>query len=218
MELEGVRGIRVGVAAGVAGGVADNQRIRIELPTEFAVQIPPSPQTLGIPLRLIVGLSVSVSTGLSGNESTLTADGEWGLSGPIGASGGSVSAPEFFVVKSLTNSISGIALGPSAVVAAVKFKAGIGIGIAAPYAGPSTSVTVAFGVANGSAFGAPLALCRTATMELNVGAGVQASFAEPLGAALKKRFPGAKLGGEAEITRTVLKRSETVPDVPICQG
>jgi hypothetical protein len=87
-------------------------------------------------------------------------------------------------------------------------------------AGPFGSVTTSIGITNGSSLGAPLARCRSASLDMEVGGGVSLSLSSPVLDALKKVLPpGAKIPDpKAELSTNVLHREQVVPDVPLCKG
>ena len=185
MLVNGITGLEVSLSAGAAGGSADNEKVRLELPMDFSIPIPPSPATAGLPLVVKIQFVYSIETAITGNNSTLVATGIYGLSGPIGVQNGSVVAPEFSVKQSIIDSISGITLGPSGVVFAVKMKVQAALGIPVASAGPFGSVTTSVGITNGSSLGAPLARCRSASLDMEVGGGVSFSLSTPVLDALK---------------------------------
>lgn len=218
MALHGVKGLKVKIAVGTARGAADNRKIRVELPFELALPLPPSAATAGLPLRLSIGFKLMATTALSGDNSTLSAEGDWDFDGALSMASGTVSAPTFTVRKSLTDSISGITLGPGGAVVAVKVKVGGAIGVPAAYAGPYSFITASVGVTNGSALGSPIARCHSATLEIAAGGGGELIMAPDMGEALSRLFPQFKLESNAEISKTILTRKQTVPDVPLCTG
>jgi hypothetical protein len=215
--IDGIKGLEVSLAAGTEDG--DNDKVRVEVPVEIGIPIPPSPATAGLPLQITVEFTFSVETAITGKNSTIQALGKYGLSGPIGVRGGKVLAPTFSVEQSIIDSLQGLTLGPSGVVFAVKTKVQAGLGIAEAYAGPYGFVTTSLGVTNGSSLGAPLARCKGATLDMEVGGGASIEISSPLVDALKKLLPpGTELPEEAETSTNVLHRSQVVPDVPLCQG
>lgn len=218
--ISGIKGIDVSLSAGAAGGEADNEKIKVEVPVKVSIPVPPSPATAGLPLEITIEFTYSIETAITGQNSTLVASGSYGLDGPIGVSGGSVLTPKFTVIHSIIDSLTGITLGPSGVVFAVKMKVQAGLGIPEANAGPFASVTTALGVTNGSSLGAPLARCKGATLDMNVGAGVSLSISTPLLDALKKLLPpGIAIPDSKDLLDTnVLHRTQVVPDVPLCQG
>jgi hypothetical protein len=210
LDIERDGSLKVGVHFGFAVS---------ELPMDFSIPIPPSPATAALPLVVKIQFVYSIETAITGNNSTLVATGSYGLSGPIGVQNGSVVAPEFSVKKSIIDSISGITLGPSGVVFAVKMKVQAALGIPVASAGPFGSVTTSVGVTNGSSLGAPLARCRSASLDMEVGGGVSLSLSSPVLDALKKLLPpGVKIPDKKELSTNVLHREQVVPDVPLCKG
>jgi hypothetical protein len=217
LVIEGIQGMDVDLQAGSAEDDA-NEKLRLEVPVEIDIPIPPSPATAGLPLDVKVTFAFSVATAITGNNSTVLATGKYGLSGPIGVRGGDVLAPEFTVEQSIIDSLSGITLGPSGVVFAVKMEVKAGIGIPAANAGPYGSITASLGVTNGSSLGASLARCKGATLDLLVGGGAEIALSDRVAEALKLFLPpGTELPeAKAEASVNVLHREQIVPDVPLC--
>lgn len=212
-----IKEIRVKFNIGGDGRTA-NRKVRIEFPFEYTAPVPPSPATAGLPLRITIGLSLIVSTALTGKDATLSGEGVWKINGTTGIRDGRVVSPKSFVVqKSLTNSIGGISLGPSGAVFAVKVKVGVGIGSAIASAGPYAFITVSTGITNGSAIGAPLVRCRSASLDILLGGGAEISVAAPIWDGLLRALPGLKLKQAAESSYAWEVRKEVVPNVPICQ-
>ena len=217
--ISGIKGMDVSLSVGAAGGEADNEKIRIEVPVEVSVPIAPSPATAGLPLVIKIQFTYSVETAITGKNSTIAATGKYGLDGPIGISGGTFLTPKFSVQQSIIDSLQGITLGPSGVVLAVKMKVQAGIGIPAASAGPFGSVTTSLGVTNGSSLGASLVRCKGATLDMEVGGGVNVSISSSLLDALKLLLPpGTSIPTETEAKANVLHRTQVVPDVPLCAG
>lgn len=217
--LTGVKGLTVSLAGGVADSV-DNGKIKIEVPIQIDIPIPPSPATAGIPFNVKVEFSAAVETAITGKNSTVVASGQYKLDGPIGMKEGSVVAPTFSVVRSIIDSLTGITLGPSGLVVAVKMKIGAGVGTANASAGPWGAVVTSIGVTNGSSLGAPLARCKNATLDLRLEGGVGISIDDSTARILKRVLPKKlKLGSDLTLAnKTVLHRSQVVPDVPLCKG
>jgi hypothetical protein len=218
--IEGVNGLTISLSAGVAGGTADNDKVKIEFPIELTVPIPPSPLTAGLPLQIVLTFNFSVETALTGNNSTLLATGKYGLSGPIGISSGGLKGPSFTLQQSILDSLSGITLGPSGVVAAVKIKALLGVGLPViGESGPYGFFTTSVGVTNGSSLGAPLARCKSATLDIKVGGGAELVIPDSIRLALMILLPDVKLPDvKKEFSVSVLHREQVVPDVPLCHG
>jgi hypothetical protein len=215
--LQGIKGLEVSLAAGTDDG--DNDRVRLEVPVELTIPVPPSPATAGLPLEITIEFTASIETAITGNNSTITALGKYGLDGPIGVRGGEFLSPTFSVEQSIIDSIAGITLGPSGVVVAVKMKVQAGLGIPEANAGPFGWVTTSIGVTNGSSLGASLARCKGATLDMEVGGGVGFEISSPLFDALEKLLPpGTEIEKEATAKTNVLHRSQVVPDVPVCSG
>lgn len=217
-EITGITGLTVSLSAGAEHGSDDNQKIKIAVPIEANMQIPPSPATAGLPMNFKVSFTFSVETAITGEKSTLVATGKWGLDGPIGFSDGKLLTPSFSVQQSILDSVSGITLGPSGIVFALEMKFMLGVGIASLSAGPFSAVTIDLGVTNGSSLGASLVRCRGATLDLKGGAGVGLELSAEQVPILKDLLPGAKYSYSLETNVTLLHRSQVVPDVPLCNA
>ncbi len=217
-EITGITGLTVSLQAGAAGGSADNEKIKIEIPVEANIEIPPSPATAGLPMNFKVSFKFSVETAITGNNSTLVATGIWGLAGPIGFDGDKLMTPTFTVKQSILDSITGITLGPSGIVFALEMKFMLGVGVASLSAGPFTGVIIDLGVTNGSSLGANLARCKGATLDLKGSAGVGLELSAEAIPILKDLLPGAKYEYSLETSTNLLHRSQVVPDVPLCSG
>ncbi|WP_053757431.1 hypothetical protein [Streptomyces sp. AS58] len=212
--VEGVDAFSLDIAAGAADGADNNKRIRVEIPVELTVPVLP-----GEPLMYSNTWKFVVATALSGDNTTVTAGGRWRLDGPLGIVDGRTVTPSMTVEKSIMDSISGVSVGASGVAAAVEAKFQLGLGIPAAFAGPYAKFVVDAGVTNGSAFGAPLARCRSAKLEAKVGAGVGLSISSEVLKALRKLLPaGAKVETESESLTSFFKKSDTQPKVPLCLG
>lgn len=217
-SITGITGLKISIAAGAANGSLDNSKVKVEVPVEINLPIPPSPATAGLPLNLKFSFKFIVETALTGKNSTLLGSGEYALDGPIGIADGKISTPKFTVVSSIIDSLSGITLGPSGIVAAVSLKGMIGLGTPALSAGPFTSLTAAVGVTNGSSLGAPLARCRGATLDLKGGGGAGIAISSAVVPILRGFLPpGTKLDIGVETSTTILHRQQVVPDVPLCR-
>ncbi|MDX8054363.1 hypothetical protein SK571_33755 [Lentzea sp. BCCO 10_0798] len=101
----------------------------------------------------------------------------------------------------------------------LKFSAGGG---PAPSLAPYGKVRASIGITNGSAFGAPLARCRRADLVIKGGGGLGLALgttATTAITAITKLIPGLppfKADLEAELMGTIIDRSQTVPEVPLC--
>jgi flavin-binding protein dodecin len=216
--IDGIKGFEVHLLGGVANGASDNVKVKLEVPFEIEEAIPPSPATLGLPLNTLVEFKLIVETAFSGKNSTLQADAVYSLDGPVGVEGGTPVAPKLGVVDSILDSLQGITLGPSGLVAAIKWKVQSGIGVPGLVAGPYATLTASVGVSKGSALGSPIADCRTATLSLyaGVGAGVSITSFDKLEAILGKTFlRKAKL--ETDVNFPIFNASQVQPDLPKCR-
>ena len=216
--VEGINVVAVNVWGGVGqGGSSNNRKMKIEFPVELAN----TPINVdGIPMVFNLKVSVFVETGLSGNNSTITANGKWGLEGPIGIRDGTGVVPKYRVINSIMKSIGGLAVGPSGVVFGADVKAMVGVGVPGLSAGPYVKFKVSAGVANGSALGAALARCTQADLLLKGGGGVGLSLTNATADAMKTaipRLPAFTNDLALEKLWTIKESHQIVPDVPLCK-
>ncbi|MEO3924814.1 hypothetical protein ABGB07_13270 [Micromonosporaceae bacterium B7E4] len=211
--VDGIRSISVDVSAGAANGADDNKKVRVEVPVEINIPIPGEPLVYSNTWKFIV------STGLSGRNTTVKAAGEWAVNGTLGMIDGTLQKPTLSVVRSIMDSITGISVGPSGLAFAVETKIQFGIGIPAAFAGPYAKLVVDLGVTNGSALGAPLARCVSASLNAKVGGGFGITASSVAVEALQKLLP-AKLKFELESEKLwpIHRAAQTLPNVPLCVG
>ncbi|PZH02178.1 hypothetical protein C1I97_21655 [Streptomyces sp. NTH33] len=210
--VEGIKSVAISIAAGAANGVIDNSKIRAEVPVQMTLPI------AGTPFAFDISWKFSVATALGGNNTTVTAGGEWGLDGAIDMVNGSIVTPKLSVIKSIMDSITGISVGVSDIATAIEFKVQVGVGVPAAFAGPYAKLVMDFGVTNGSALGAPLTRCVGATLDGKVGGGVGVSVSAVAMAALKKLLPTMKFQLHQEALTPFVHRQQTLPDVPLCKS
>jgi hypothetical protein len=211
--LDGVEGIAVDVAAGAANGSSDNKKVRIEVPVEIVFPVP------GEPLVYVTTWKFIVGTAISGNNSTVTAGGEWSLKGALGLVAGTLVAPTLGVTKSIMDSIAGLSIGVSGLVLAVESRIQFGVGIPAAFTGPYAKLVVDLGLTNGSALGAPFARCIGATLDAKVGGGYGVSISAPASDILSKILgPKSKIVLETEKLLPFYHKAQVLPNVPLCIG
>jgi hypothetical protein len=218
--VHGLEGVAIAIDAGVQNGLKDNQRVRVEVPVEAVYQVPPTPETAGIPMVLQVKSKFIVSTAFSARNSVLNASGHFTLAGPLGLEGGNLMTPTFTVKRSLLESISGVSAGASGVVFAVESRILAGVGTPAAMTGPYVKVIVSTGVSRGSDLGAALAVCRGGTLKIDVGTGIGTQVSSFALDVLKKLL-GTSIKAEAELSEklhTVVNKSAVTPQIPLCQG
>jgi hypothetical protein len=140
---------------------------------------------------------VSIRTGITGNNSSFHAQGRFGLGGPLGVRNGSVRKPAVTTETNPLDNMTGITLGPSAIVVAVstKFTAGAGT----PRAAKNTFGTLdaGFTATQGSVLGSPLLVCRQVSLAV---------------------FFNAGGGGLGRVKKKVFDGESSVPDFTICGG
>ncbi|GIG91388.1 hypothetical protein [Plantactinospora endophytica] len=211
--VDGIRSISVDVAAGAANGADDNKKVRVEVPVEINIPIPGEALVYSNTWKFIV------TTGLSGRNTTVKAAGEWAVNGTLGMIDGSLQKPTLSVVRSIMDSITGISVGPSGLAFAVETKIQFGIGIPAAFAGPYAKLVVDLGVTNGSALGAPLARCVSASLNAKVGGGFGVTASSVAIAELQKLLPTKlKFELESEKLWPIHRAAQTLPNVPLCVG
>lgn len=216
--VTGITGLHVAFAAGLGGTTSDNVKIRVEIPETFEAQLPPSPQTAGLPMVVQVSFKLIVETALAGRNSTVTASGDYGFSGDLAVDPSGPRIPSLSVKHSLIDSIAGITLAPSGVVASFETKFGVGLGLPGITAGPYAAVVDSVGITNGSVLGSPLARCHGASLDIRAGGGLRAAVTPAVSDILKALLPkDTKLEYGLEVLYPIIHRQQTVPDVPLCR-
>jgi len=218
--LDGLTGFGVGLSGGVSNGASDNVKLTAELPVEIES---PSVVVGGIPFKLLIEGKFLIDTAFSGKNSTMSADGEYTLTGPMGIVDGKPVIPALTVKKSLVDSLRGITLGPSGVVFTAKTKFLAGVGVYGFAVGPQLTWTISLGLGRGSVIGAPLAECNGAQLGMWVGAGAgvningsKLSWIFGKGSFFQKYV---KLETSIDIVQyEIFNRKVVSPDVPICTG
>ena len=217
--VTGLKGLTLDLKAGL-GEVEPsgaNKKLEATISRDLVLPIPPGPETLGLPMYLKIGFGFQLISALGAKNSTITAAGAYAMSGDIGVVGTSLQTPSFEVKKSLIEGIEGISLAPSGIVAAVKLKFTLGVGVAAAMAGPHVYMTAASGISKGSV----LAInpdCRYASLDVTGGVGVGLDVDNLLLKILKKKIEKLlekKLS--VDVPLTVIHREQTLPEVAACQ-
>jgi hypothetical protein len=186
MWLSGIKAVRVKLQAGSANGLADNKKVRIQLPIDLGSELIP---IYGIPTTIAMKMTFIVDTGFSAKNSTLTASGSIPLSGNVGFGGSQGSAVSGSPAGGLINSLSGTSVGVNAVVVAANVKASWGLGFAAAMAGPYASLTFSAGFTTGSDIG--MLNCKSVTYKVTVGGGVGLSVSSDAIDGFKKALTAA---------------------------
>ncbi len=218
VQLSGIDSIGIGLQGGAADGSADNAKVRVEVPIELFNR--PLILPGGLPTVVTGKVKLFFETAFTGRHSTLTADGRYKLRGPLGLKDGVPTAPGFSVDKSLLDSIGGLTLGPSAMIFGAEFKLFWGVGIPGAAAGPYGKANITVGVTNGSALGASVARCRQVDLSIRAGGGAGLALGEEATELLHKIIPGLpafKADLEAELLTSVVKGSQTIPNIPLCK-
>ncbi|GAA4559042.1 hypothetical protein [Planotetraspora kaengkrachanensis] len=221
LRLLGITGIAISVHAGAGGGYTDNKKARIELPVELKQPI----LIGGLPATVKQTFKLLVETAFSAKNATISAGGEWGLSGPLGLDGGTVLTPTFSVRKSIMDSLRGVSIGVEGIVVAAEFRFGIMVGLPVAGAGPYVGVVASLGLTNGSAAGrvglplaGPAVKCKGTTLVLTVRGGAGISLSAPLSKAIEKALK-VKVPTEKDVKKKdIVNRTVTQPDVPLCKS
>lgn len=221
--ITGIKGMEVSLSGGAGNGSADNAKVKFEVPVEMHFPIPPGPATAGLPVDISLKWSFLIETALTGKNSTVFATGKYKLDGPLGITAHGVQVPALSVQQSLLDSISGIAIGPSGIVGATKIKVRVGFGTPAASAGPYVALTASTGITQGSALGASLVRCHSATLDLKFSTGIGVEVSPQLLSFLKALLPAkSKFEGgwesTVETSTPIFDKSQTQPDVPLCAG
>jgi hypothetical protein len=223
LVLDGIDRIDIGLFGGAEHGATDNVKIRLEVPAEMTVPIPPT-VTDGVPLALHLKFKLIVDTAFSGANSTLWSRGVYKVVGPMGFDHGKALVPKLEVRKPMID-MMGVTVGASGIVTAVEFRFLPGVGTAAAMAGPYGKLTVSAGLSRGSVMGL-VADCKGVALKADVAAGLgvlvdldfkdylkhfeQSSRWQQLA---KVRKTEAEL---FETTGSIIDRKYVVPNVPIC--
>lgn len=221
-SLTGLQAVTVTMTGGAASPAASIPRFRIELPWTTTVPINEAP-----PMVVQGKISLILGATFGGANATISAGGEYGLNGGIGNDGKQHTG--FTVIKSLVQSINGISLAPSAIVVGMSLRVLVGLGVPGIAVGPYTKLGIVAAIANGSALGAPLVRCHSATLDINGAVGVafdlEHDFASDLPAGVQKTRFGKYLkklttaaSAWAEVSNSIVTRTVTIPDVPLCKG
>jgi hypothetical protein len=223
-RVSGIQGVKVDVQAGSQNTGGSTIKKEFKLPFEIPIQ------TLigGVPVFMKLSASVVVNAALVGTDATITGAGEWHLGNGLDMKidGQTVSSDvdqDLKVVKSIMDSISGIALGGAVFNLGFKFTMMAGVG--APYfgAGGFATLTVAVGIGIGSALGSPLALCRSASYDMALGTGVGIVTEPNILTSLLERIPHVKdvlpdAGLTRQATKPILHKKQTMPENQVCVG
>ena len=223
-EISGAAGMGVSFVAADQPGAASNVNKTLQVPVDLTVPI------LGLPIPFSAQVTqwIEVHTAFSAGDSDLLASGDYSFGGTLGfgyrnGSFGVHTPQGFAVTKGLTNSITGVSPGVTGLVLAYQSRFGVVLGAFGFAAGLYFMMTVSFGVTNGSSLGAPIARCRSTAIDLLVKYGIGWEIPQPV-ADLVNLFlrvfhapPIAASGGTFK-TLSALHKSETVPDIPICNG
>ncbi|GAB3141946.1 hypothetical protein GCM10027290_15500 [Micromonospora sonneratiae] len=223
-EVTGGTGLRLDVEGGSALGAGHNINRRITIPVDFAV---PLGTFLGVPFSATVNQSLTIQTAFSAKDGNIKANARYGFSGKLGFGyqNGSFDAwkPAGFQVQdSLTNSITGISVGVNGLLFAYQARLHVGIGAFGFSTGLYVGLTASVGVTMGSALGAPLTVCRGATLNLftdyGVGYRLPTAVVKVINLFLRV-FEAKPIEAEGGIggTANVLNRNEVIPDVPLCR-
>jgi hypothetical protein len=218
--LDGIERMDIGLFGGAEHGNSDNVKVRVEVPIDVTVPIPPA-ATDGIPFVFHFKVKFLVDTAFSGNNSTLKAHGLYSLAGAIGVERGTVLVPVFGVVEPMIDSLGGVPVGVSGVVLGVEFRFLLGFGTADWQAGPYVKVITAVGVTRGSAVGG-LGGCARLTLKLDAGCGFGVQVSQAVEGWLKNvlgKDPKFKVAWEPfETMLSIFNKSMVRPNILACGG
>jgi hypothetical protein len=170
--IDGVEGLDVGFVSGT--DQATTVKLRLE---DKTIDTGVNFMVAGVPMALTFKVKAYVEFAYSSKNSTLTAQGRYKMSGPIGFERGTIHKPTLTLEKSMLQSITGHTIGPAGVVMATEFRLLIGVGNKdVGVAGGYGKFIVSVGVSQGSALGLPLAQCHGVTLKLDAGTGFGLEF------------------------------------------
>lgn len=217
----------VGLRAQLDGAteIFANLKRDVELPVDFSV---PIGTVLGVPLSATVHQSFTLQTDFHAKDGNIHATGEWSFSGGLGFQYHrpywAFDAPHTLVKKkSILDSLQGISIGVNGMSASYDVKVTVGIGAWGLTIGPYFGLHVSVGVARGSAAGAPIAECNSATVAIyakyGVGFTLPKALVRVINFILEKldQKPIKESGGIGQNTRTYSKTAYS-PDTHICTG
>jgi hypothetical protein len=216
IQIDGIKGIAIQLAAGAAQGLSDNRKIRLELPIEISEPI----IILGFPAVLKQKFSFIVETAFSAKNGNLSASGAWKLDGPIGIRGSEVLVPAFSVEKSILESLEGVSVGVNGIIVAMSFRFSVGVGVPAVNAGPHVSLIASTALTKGSSVG--IVDCRQSTLTMTVKGGANLTVPTPvrtaIDAILDQVLHGTKLPVEKDfLTKDIVKSTQYTPMIEACK-
>jgi hypothetical protein len=219
MVIYGLRGLDVDIQTGIERAVGDNKKVRVEVPIEWIVPVPP-PMSDGVPLVMQVELKFLVEMGLGGNNATLTGSGKYEINGPLGIKSGKLATPSIKETAPIISSVKGVSLGASAVVFAAEFRYLLGLGPPSLFMGPYVKLTTAYSITKGADIAAMmLPLCRATTFKVDGGYGMGFAL-RPKESEMLKALLGDKFKGEWEVAdqvQTLYRTSSYSPEVNACR-
>jgi hypothetical protein len=214
VSLEGLEGVDVNIISGIEKAIGDNQKVRIEIPLEFAEPCPME----GIPMMCQVKFKFLIETALGGSNATLSGDEKFDLVGDLGVANGEMVLPVATATRAIAETIQGLSMGVSGLVFTFETRFMTGLGVPAYFMGPYAKFVVATGIthAAGVSFGFSQD-CHASTLKIDAGVGWGLQVASSELAALKTLLKGVKFETEAyEVLQTFYRRDSFVPDLQIC--
>ena len=115
LDLQGVKAIKLTINGGSANPVDDNGNFNAVVPIE--VEVPVIPAQRNVPRTMKITWKVIVKTAFTGNNATLSSEGLWGLSSPLGLGR---TKPTLGTAESILDNLDGISFGPSGSVRATR--------------------------------------------------------------------------------------------------
>jgi hypothetical protein len=215
LELRGVGGLRVEFVGGSQMGVHANVHTPpIMVPVELSLPI-----NLHPPFAMAIHQSFLLKTAFTSKNSTSTATGDYSFTGSFkmgydhGAWG--VSAPTSFTTnQNLLDSISGLAIGPEALLITYQMKIIVGVGAFGFATGPYLGYTTSVGIVQQGAVGMP---CNGADLGIGMNAGIGYSIPQPITKAInfvlrQLNFqPISSAGGLISKFTPVISKHESFP-------
>ncbi len=214
-HLEGLKRLGVKVEAGSESG--RNYKVRLEIPIEFNVPWPGVP-----PCNVNFGYKAIVEMAVSGNNSTISGEGEITFDGsPVGfdysADGKTVLRDGGAkVTKEPADHVEGVSIGVTGFVVAVQFEVMVGIGTRVLAVGPFAAITVSVGLTNGSSIG--IIKCKQASVDVILAGGLGHKMDRAIESYLKRLLPSIRKSESKPISasKTLLHGVQVRPQMAAC--
>lgn len=173
MKVDGFSGVDVNVYAGAPRGKHDDVKVRMEVPVELYVDVPP---IYGVPTAVSIKFKFTVDVFMRGNNATLSGLASYGLArSPFSLITGEPTPLDFAVDTAMINTLNGLSLAPSGATFGVETRVLWGLGYHYAHIGPFVKVAMSWGVGIGSAL-FPYYECKLSRLRVDVGGGVGVAF------------------------------------------